>query len=817
MAEEENLCWYVGAVWNNKDMTDKFISEGYWENGWDDKFTDIVNQIKVGDKISIKSSYTQKNNLPFDIKGETASVMAIKYTGTVTKNYHNGKRVDVEWNKDYKQKIWFFFTWRSTIWKVMRKDDDWLYGALLDFTFNDTKQDYKAFLAHPYWANKYKLKNDDSDIKYLILIDEYKKFFEKNKKAAFDDEVYKWDLLTQNTGKIDVDLINAVRTSKNLIYQSDAATLKTLTEQVPNELIKIVKNLLDESKDLVLRLADFRRDMKTLVQNNLNSTNYAEDERTAADYLTYSYPAKYSFYTNEIYVSYCKYLGIETKKTGEIYPHYCELLHKLESFVSKDDELLEIIANNSSNYIQSDLLLSQNIVYVMLKENYLSQVNGETEMTKAQELANLLEHTHNLILHGAPGTGKTHLAQEIAQAMGAEVGFVQFHPSYDYTDFVEGLRPVNDSSSGQIGFERKDGVFKKFCERALKSLSDNLKSVETLQKEKIEQLDIINNQSDDFFSAYEYVLSIINPNTIKVLGNVNYSVEGQQLKFHTENLIRNVQKDKLQQLFEALKDNPNDIDKYGNRGKQTELLGCTVDYSYYKPILKEMLSYHFENTKNLPNDKNKISYNTNNKPFVFIIDEINRGEMSKIFGELFFAIDPSYRGAEKCRDLRTQYANLQTIPNLFDVALGIKDSDNFGHFFIPENVYIIGTMNDIDRGVESMDFAFRRRFTFKEITAKDTQEQILAGLDESIRDKAIRRMDSLNSAISHIEGLSSAYHIGGAYFLKLKELGGDFGKLWEYHLEGLLREYLRGMEDEGDEFKKLKAAYNLENSDALQC
>ena len=104
----------------------------------------------------------------------------------------------------------------------------------------------------------------------------------------------------------------------------------------------------------------------------------------------------------------------------------------------------------------------------------------------------------------------------------------------------------------------------------------------------------------------------------------------------------------------------------------------------------------------------------------------------------------------------------------------------------------------------------------KEIKAKDTQEQILAGLDESIRDEAIRRMDSLNGAISQIEGLSSAYHIGGAYFLKLTELGGDFGKLWEYHLEGLLREYLRGMEDEGDELKKLKAAYNLENSDALQ-
>ena len=92
--------------------------------------------------------------------------------------------------------------------------------------------------------------------------------------------------------------------------------------------------------------------------------------------------------------------------------------------------------------------------------------------------------------------------------------------------------------------------------------------------------------------------------------------------------------------------------------------------------------------------------------------------MSKIFGELFFSIDPGYRGKDGL--IQTQYQNLINENNIFHNG-----------FYVPENVYIIGTMNDIDRNVESMDFAFRRRFTFKEIKATDTQEQILAGLDDS--------------------------------------------------------------------------------------
>ena len=203
---------------------------------------------------------------------------------------------------------------------------------------------------------------------------------------------------------------------------------------------------------------------------------------------------------------------------------------------------------------------------------------------------------------------------------------------------------------------------------------------------------------------------------------------------------------------------------------------------------------------------------TQQKKYCFIIDEINRGEMSKIFGELFYSLEPGYR--VKYEDLnqgvvtvRTQYANLQKKPNDFDAALGIIDEDNFGHFFVPENVYIIGTMNDIDRSVESMDFAMRRRFAFKEIKASDRAEDMFKELGAN-KDEAAKRMNALNASIKKIPGLSTAYHIGPAYFLKLSNYNGDFEQLWTNHIEGLLREYLRGMDKVEEKIENLKNAFD---------
>lgn len=184
---------------------------------------------------------------------------------------------------------------------------------------------------------------------------------------------------------------------------------------------------------------------------------------------------------------------------------------------------------------------------------------------------------------------------------------------------------------------------------------------------------------------------------------------------------------------------------------------------------------------------------------MFIIDEINRGDISKIFGELFYCIESNYRGEE--HKIKTQYNNLIQDDN--DI---FKDG-----FYVPNNVYIIGTMNDIDRSVESFDFAIRRRFVWKEIKATDNID-MLNKLDETTKKKAIDKIQKLNVEIEKIEGLNSSYHIGPAYFLHLKDYDNNFYKLWELHLEPLLKEYLRGTENFEDKIKDLKSAYDNKES-----
>lgn len=139
--------WFVDALWDEGDQTQRFMQDGIWRNGYKDKFTNRVQSIREGDRIAIKACFTRKHALPFDNKGQTISVMRIKAIGTVVRNYGDGCAVDVAWNAGFTPKDWFFYTYRSPVSRA-QIEDEIQAKRLVAFTFTEAQQDYAAFMAH---------------------------------------------------------------------------------------------------------------------------------------------------------------------------------------------------------------------------------------------------------------------------------------------------------------------------------------------------------------------------------------------------------------------------------------------------------------------------------------------------------------------------------------------------------------------------------------------------------------------------------------------------------------------------------------------
>lgn len=159
--------WFVGASYGgNDDQTDRFLSEGQWQNGYKDRYLDVVRAMQPGDKIAIKSSYTRKKDLPFDSKGQAVSVMGIKAIGVVTKNHGDGQHVDVDWEPRLDPvREWYFFTNRSTVWRVL--PGEWMTDSLIDFTFKESIQDIDRFRNAPYWKERYGDSTKPDDRRFL--------------------------------------------------------------------------------------------------------------------------------------------------------------------------------------------------------------------------------------------------------------------------------------------------------------------------------------------------------------------------------------------------------------------------------------------------------------------------------------------------------------------------------------------------------------------------------------------------------------------------------------------------------------------------
>ena len=718
----------------------------------------------------------------------------------------------------------------------------WVQKCLNRFSVKDAddKDTYWCITMQKGWDTKqgfqWQLRDELVEALRIYLMKALIDVLRKGKPFKGYYEEYKWDLLDRSEGKDVLTVFDGLR-GKNIIDNPRTdSVIKYLVENEADKTRVCCQYLTDESVPLNERLAAFKAEIKALCPSKWKNT--ANDERTASGLLTCVYPETYTFYKDEIYQNICDYFGYTSRKAGKKYEHFLELIN---GFVkSYGEEIQQIMLNEIKGFKNKPLNLAvQTLFWCMkdymkeeLKNKMTTETNNSSKETWYDDVVRIWERRKNIVLYGAPGTGKTYDVPELAVRlcdpafMAAEpsreeivsrynqlktekrIAFTTFHQSLDYEDWIEGLRPVVNENS-QVTYEIESGIFKKLCEEAerpvvkdkqvgiadnavvwkvsLQGTGDNDVRRECMENNHIrigwdgygpvisDETDwsVYNGEGKQILDAYinkmkigDIVMSCYSSQTIDAIGVVVGDYEFED-KFPNYKRVRRVN-----WLVKNINENIVEM----NDGK-TMTLGTVY----------RLNSITLDNVKSILEKYNTSSkMEENDKAYVMVIDELNRGNVSKVFGELITLLEADKRkGRINAESVVLPYSNKA--------------------FHIPNNVYLIATMNTADRSLGSLDYAIRRRFAF---IAEKPFGLDVEGFDEDLFEKVsrlfVKNFDEYKESgwdqtmkLEPADTLSEEYKpedvwIGHSYFLMQDEEGEDnTSNRLLYEIIPLLEEYVR--------------------------
>ena len=726
----------------------------------------------------------------------------------------------------YNSKVYNFSKWvqkRLNRFSVKDADDKDTYWCITMQKGWDTKQGFQ-----------WQLRDELVEALRIYLMKTLIDVFRNGKPFNGYYEEYKWDLLDRLEGKDVLAVFDGLR-GKNIIDNPRTDTvIKYLVDNKADKTRVCCQHLTDESVLLNERLAAFKSEIKALCPSKWKNT--ANDERTASALLTCIYPKTYTFYKDEIYKNICDYFGYTSRKAGKKYEHFMELVN---GFVkSYGEEIQQIMLNEIKGFKNKPLNLAvQTLFWCMkdymkeeLKNKMTTETNNSSKGTWYDDVVRIWERRKNIVLYGAPGTGKTYDVPELAVRlcdpafMAAEpsreeivsrynqlktekrIAFTTFHQSLDYEDWIEGLRPVVNESN-QVTYEIESGIFKKLCEEAerpvvkdkqvgiadnavvwkvsLAGTGDNDVRRECMENSHIrigwdgygpvisDETDwsVYNGEGKQILDAYinkmkigDIVMSCYSSQTIDAIGVVVGDYEFED-KFPNYKRVRRVN-----WLVKNINENIVEM----NDGK-TMTLGTVY----------RLNSITLDNVKSILEKYDTSSkMEENDKAYVMVIDELNRGNVSKVFGELITLLEA---------DKRKGRINAESV---------VLPYSKKG-FHIPNNVYLIATMNTADRSLGSLDYAIRRRFAF---IAEKPFGLGVEGFDKDLFEKVsrlfVKNFDDYKESgwdqtmkLESADTLSEEYKpedvwIGHSYFLMQDEEDNTSNRLL-YEIIPLLEEYVR--------------------------